>query len=92
MGVYTAAAYAGIPGQRPLRLANPDLKWETTNQLDLGLEFGFLDNRISGEVDVYNKKTKDLLLNVSQPGTTGFTTQFRNVGYQRCPDYGRLLC
>jgi TonB-linked SusC/RagA family outer membrane protein len=78
--VYTAAAYAGVPGQRPLRLANPDLKWETTNQLDLGLEFGFLDNRISGEIDVYNKKTKDLLLNVSQPGTTGFTTQFRNVG------------
>ena len=74
------AGYAGVPGQRPFQLANPDLKWETTAQADAGLEFGFLDNRISGEVDVYQKKTKDLALNVNVPGTSGFTRQFRNVG------------
>ncbi|GAA3999419.1 TonB-dependent receptor [Hymenobacter fastidiosus] len=72
--------YAGVPGQRPSQLANPDLKWETTAQADIGLEFGFLDNRLSGEIDVYQKKTKDLALNINVPGTSGFTRQFRNVG------------
>ncbi|UOG73874.1 TonB-dependent receptor [Hymenobacter tibetensis] len=78
--LYRANAYAGVPGQRPFQLANPDLKWETTTQVDAGLEFGFLDNRFSGEVDVYQKKTEGLVLSVNQPGTTGFTSQFRNVG------------
>ncbi|WP_310397055.1 TonB-dependent receptor [Hymenobacter sp.] len=74
------AGYAGIGGQRPSQLENKDLKWESTAQVDVGLEFGFLDNRLSGEVDVYQKKTKDLALNVNVPGTSGFTRQFRNVG------------
>jgi TonB-dependent starch-binding outer membrane protein SusC len=74
------AGYAGVPGQRPFQLANPDLKWESTAQADVGLEFGFLDGRLAGEVDVYQKKTKDLALNVNVPGTSGFTRQFRNVG------------
>ena len=74
------AGYAGVPGQRPSQLANPDLKWESTKQFDAGLEFGFLDNRLSGEVDVYQKKTEDLLLAVNVPGTTGFGRQTRNVG------------
>jgi hypothetical protein len=78
--LYRANAYAGVPGQRPFQLANPDLKWETTTQADAGLEFGFLDNRFSGEIDVYQKKTEGLVLSVNQPGTTGFTSQFRNVG------------
>ncbi|WP_051718626.1 SusC/RagA family TonB-linked outer membrane protein [Hymenobacter sp. IS2118] len=74
------AGYAGIPGQRPSQLENKDLKWESTAQVDVGLEFGFLDNRLSGEVDVYQKKTNDLALNVNVPGTSGFLRQFRNVG------------
>ncbi|MBD2768204.1 TonB-dependent receptor [Hymenobacter sp. BT664] len=80
-GLYSGdAGYAGVPGQRPFQLANPDLKWESTAQADIGLEFGFLDNRISGEVDVYQKKTRDLALNVNVPGTSGFVRQFRNLG------------
>lgn len=74
------AGYAGIPGQRPSQIGDENLKWETTKQADAGLEFGFMDNRISGEVDVYQKKTEDLALNVNVPGTSGFTRQFRNVG------------
>ena len=74
------AGYAGQPGQRPFQLGNPDLKWETTTQADAGIEFGFIDNRINLEVDVYQKKTNDLALNVNVPGTSGFTRQFRNVG------------
>jgi TonB-linked SusC/RagA family outer membrane protein len=81
LGLFTGdASYAGLPGQRPTQLANPNLKWETTDQADIGLDFGFLNNRLSGEIDYYNKQTTGLLLNVNVPGTTGFATQFRNVG------------
>ncbi|HEY8396749.1 MAG TPA: TonB-dependent receptor [Flavihumibacter sp.] len=74
------AGYNGNAGQRPTQIANPDLKWETTKQFDLGLDFGVLDNRISGEIDYYVKKTSGLLLNVNIPGTSGFTSQVKNVG------------
>ncbi|GAB3960087.1 TonB-dependent receptor [Spirosoma harenae] len=81
LGLYTGdASYGTLPGQRPSQLANPDLKWETTNQFDVGVDFGFLNNRINGEIDYYNKQTSGLLLNVNVPGTSGFSTQFRNVG------------
>lgn len=46
---------------RPLRNANPDLKWETTSMVNLGLDFAFWRNRISGSVEVYQKKTTDLI-------------------------------
>ncbi|MGA0560628.1 SusC/RagA family TonB-linked outer membrane protein [Larkinella sp. VNQ87] len=74
------ANYAGLPGQRPSQLANPDLKWETTDQFDVGVDFGFLNNRINGEIDYYDKRTSGLLLNVNVPGTSGFSSQFRNIG------------
>ncbi|GAB3498909.1 TonB-dependent receptor [Spirosoma knui] len=81
LGLYTGdASYGTLPGQRPSQLANPDLKWETTNQFDIGIDFGFLNNRINGEIDYYDKRTSGLLLNVNVPGTTGFATQYRNVG------------
>lgn len=81
-GLYAGdAGYAGVPGQRPSQLSNPELRWEQTAQLDIGLDFGFLDNRITGEIDYYTKKTSDLLLAVNLPGHTGVaTTQIRNVG------------
>ena len=41
--------------------ANPDLKWESTGMLNIGLDFGFLKNRINGTIEFYNKKTKDLI-------------------------------
>ncbi|GAB2602019.1 SusC/RagA family TonB-linked outer membrane protein [Spirosoma areae] len=75
-----SAGYAGIPGQTPNQLANPDLTWEKTLQTDIGLEFGLLSNRISGEIDYYVKNTTGLLLNVNVPGSSGFRTQLRNVG------------
>jgi TonB-linked SusC/RagA family outer membrane protein len=74
------AGYAGAAGQRPSQLGNPDLQWETTDQFDIGFDFGLFDNRLSGEIDYYNKLTSGLLLNVNVPGTTGFTTQTRNAG------------
>jgi TonB-dependent starch-binding outer membrane protein SusC len=74
------AIFADFPGQRPSQLANPNLRWETTNQWDVGLEFGLFSDRISGEIDYYQKRTTGLLLNVNVPATVGFTTQVRNVG------------
>lgn len=58
-----------------------DLKWETTTTINLGVDFGFLNNRISGSVDVYRKKTKDLLSYVPVPPGTNFDIQITtNVG------------
>ncbi|HRK72643.1 MAG TPA: TonB-dependent receptor [Rhodothermales bacterium] len=81
LGLFTGdAGYNGQPGQRPSQLANPNLSWETTNQADFGLDFGFFKNRINGEVDYYAKKTTGLLLNVNVPASTGFLIQTQNVG------------
>ena len=49
--------------------ANPDLKWESTGMLNIGLDFGFLKNRINGTLEVYHKKTKDLIWSYPVPTT-----------------------
>lgn len=56
--------YNGIQAIVRSNLGNPDLKWETTNNADLALEYGFLNNRINGEIGIYRKKTTDVLLEV----------------------------
>ncbi|WP_345058392.1 TonB-dependent receptor [Hymenobacter glaciei] len=81
LGLYSGTSgYVGVPGQRPSQLENRDLKWESTTQSDAGIEFGLFNNRVSGEVDVYLKRTTDLALFAPVPATTGFPAQFRNVG------------
>lgn len=81
LGLFSGdAGYAGNAGQRPSQIGNPDLKWEQTKQVDIGLDFGFFRNRLSGEIDYYVKNTSGLLLNVNVPATSGFTSQVRNVG------------
>lgn len=60
--------------------ANKDLSWEKSNQIDLGIEAGFLDNRINLEFDLYYKRTNDLLLSQEIPYQTGFTSMLRNIG------------
>ena len=61
-------------------IGNPLLKWETTKQADLGVDMGFFKDRITLEVDLYNKVTDDLLLLADIPRTTGFLTAYKNVG------------
>lgn len=80
LGLFGGTAYNQKSGLSPVQLGNPDLKWEKTNQIDFGLDFGILNNRISGEIDYYSKKTNDLLLNEPIPGTSGYTSITRNVG------------
>ncbi|WP_316846638.1 TonB-dependent receptor [Pedobacter psychrodurus] len=71
---------AKILGYTSENLPNPDLKWETTRQFDLGLEFGILKNRITVEIDYYSKRTKDLLLSEQLPTHTGYSSKISNIG------------
>lgn len=60
---YPGATY-GVSG-------NPDLKWESTEQLDVGIEMGFLDDRLTAEIDYYNRVTSDILIDLPVPGYYG---------------------
>lgn len=61
-------------------LSNPDLKWETTISRNIGLDFGFFNNRLSGTIDVYWNTTKDLLMCIPIDETTGYSYQYQNIG------------
>ncbi len=69
-----------INGSAPSGVANPDLTWETSDQIDLGLDFRFLSNRLSLGVDYFNKKTKDLLFSVTTPSEAGSLSTTINGG------------
>ncbi len=67
-------------------LGNPDLRWETTEQLNIGFDFGMLNDRLTGEVDYYVKTTRDILVGLRSPGHMGsgpFTTTTRNAAKVR---------
>lgn len=64
----------------PQQYANPDLKWESTKQTDIGLDFSFFQGRVHGNIDYYYKKTSDLLLTVAVPSPSYITSQLANVG------------
>jgi TonB-linked SusC/RagA family outer membrane protein len=72
-----------VVGYAPNTLANPLLKWETTDQADVGLDLAVLKSRVIVTVDGYNKTTKDLLLEVAVPATLGYSTQLQNIGRVR---------
>ncbi len=61
-------------------LSNPNLKWETTTQTDVGVDVAFLQNRLQLTVDYYHKKTDDLLAVVSLPTSAGYATTTQNIG------------
>lgn len=80
LGLFSGRAYNQRAALYPSQLGNPELKWERTEQIDIGLDYGFFNNRITGEIDYYVKTTNDLLLDQPIPGTTGFSNITRNVG------------
>ena len=59
------------PGSAITQIKDPNVKWETTEEADLGVEFTALNGRLSGEVNYYNKKSRDLLINVKVPSVAG---------------------
>lgn len=64
----------------PANFANPDLKWETTEQMNAGLDLGLWGGRLSLSADVYNKMTFDLLQSKEIPASSGFTNYYVNEG------------
>ncbi|SDG30613.1 TonB-linked outer membrane protein, SusC/RagA family [Dyadobacter soli] len=64
-------------------IPNPDLRWEISKTLNVGLDFGFLNDRISGSLELYDTRTSDLLLNRLIPITSGYTSILQNVGATR---------
>lgn len=78
--LYRATSYLSKPAIYPTNVPNPDLKWETTAQLDLGVDIGLFSDRLMLTVDYYNKQTKDLLLGRPLPGSSGFSTVVENIG------------
>ena len=68
------------PGYTLSKMANSSLKWETTDELNAGIDFSFLQGRINGSVDYYNSMTKDLLWDMAIPSATGFTEITTNLG------------
>lgn len=75
--------YGDRPGIAPSQLANADLSWEKTDQLNIGGDVAFLDGRLGLSVDWYNKYTTDLLLNRPIPLSTGFAIITENIGEMR---------
>ena len=67
-------------GSKPSGLANPNLRWETSDQLDLGIEMRFLKNRLALSADYYDKKTKDLLVNINPVPELGVAETTVNAG------------
>jgi TonB-linked SusC/RagA family outer membrane protein len=74
---------AGAFGYAPNTIANPELKWEKTATLDIGADFGFWDNRISGTLDYYRANTTDLLMNRTIPYSLGYQSITQNIGATR---------
>jgi TonB-linked SusC/RagA family outer membrane protein len=67
-------------GAAPDRIANPDLTWERTEEIDFGLDFGLYKSRITGSIDYYNKKSSNLILTRLLPAESGFPSISQNVG------------
>lgn len=78
-GVYSPTNYNGVVGMRPSSPSNDVLSWERNATWNAGVDFGFI-SRIRGSIDVYSRITKDMLLSVKVPQTTGFSTNFMNAG------------
>jgi TonB-linked SusC/RagA family outer membrane protein len=77
------ANYGDRPGIFPSQLPNPDLSWEKTDQLNVGLDLGLFDNRVGVTLDAYSKNTTDLLLTRPIPYSTGFALFTENIGEMR---------
>lgn len=76
---FTSADYFDKPGTRPMSVGNDEVKWEQTEQTDIGLDYGFWNNRIRGTLGVYTKNTKGLLFAYSMAPSAGITEITTNM-------------
>ncbi|MDH3245589.1 MAG: TonB-dependent receptor, partial [Saprospiraceae bacterium] len=84
IGLLDAANYTFggslVNGIAPSTLSNSDLSWEKTSSVDIGIDFGFLEDRIYGSIEYFRSTTTDLLLAVQVPSALGFTNALTNIG------------
>jgi TonB-linked SusC/RagA family outer membrane protein len=78
-----ATDYANIPGLITTQIGVPGLTWEKSGQFDIGVDYGFWGNRITGEIDYFDKKTTALLLDAPIPSVLGYTNITKNIGSMR---------
>ena len=69
-----------LPGFAPTSLSNPNLRWEQNTTSNFGLDLSLFNNRLEFTMDIYKNSAKNLLLDVSIPPTTGYTSQIQNIG------------
>lgn len=80
LSLYGPVNYMNNPALAPVRLGNPDLKWESTAQTNIGVDFSVLNGRVSLSADYYIKKTDDLIFNRPIPTQNGFASYTSNIG------------
>lgn len=83
VATFGSGSFAGQQTLIPTAPGNDDLKWETAAKLNFGVDFGFLNNRISGTVDLYSEETSDLFITQSLSRTAGFASLSINAGTVR---------
>lgn len=79
-GNYDFISYNDLTASRPNQLSNATLKWEENVNYSIGIDFGIFNNRLSGSIDYYNRRTSDLLFPEPLSRTTGWTSRLANIG------------
>lgn len=82
-GAFSSSMYDGQSTLLPSAMQNKGMKWETTTQLDLGLDFGFFNDRLRVVMDYYNKRTDNMLFSITLPDTGSLGSVKANVGSAR---------
>lgn len=76
----TAVIENASPGFNPINLSNPNLQWESSVEINPGIDFGFLNNAITGSIEYYKRTSEDLLIDNPVSSTTGFSSGLVNIG------------
>ena len=79
-GLFGGVSYNQRPGIAPIQAENAQLSWESSAQTDISLQFGILENKISGEITYYNKDTDNLLFDQPLPLSSGASSITKNIG------------
>lgn len=82
-GAFTSSSYGPLPTMTPSKMQNSSMKWETTTQLDAGIDLSFLNDRVRFIFDYYNKVTSDMLFSITLPDTSPYSSVMANVGSAR---------
>jgi TonB-dependent starch-binding outer membrane protein SusC len=79
----TSGSYNGVTGLNAAQLANNALTWEEAQEINVGIDYAFIESRITGSIDFYRRDTDDLLLDRQLPSDSGFNSITENVGEVR---------